>query len=98
MQNRSFKKRYQKSCSIKLPPPLAPNSVWLEITTSTVYKGTLQYEVLKNFMTLYTEPIMIKPLWSEVKFLVREKLKEVMPWTLLYPYIWSSDICFSAVA
>ena len=39
-------------------------------------------------MSLYTETIMIKPLWSGMKLLDGKKLKEVMPWTLLYPYIF----------
>ena len=30
---------------------------------------------------------MIKPLWSGVMLLDGKKFKEVMPWTLLYPYI-----------
>ena len=39
-------------------------------------------------MSLYTETIMIKPLWSGMKLLDGKKLKEVIPWTLLYPYIF----------
>ena len=41
-------------------------------------------------MSLYTEIITIKPLWSGVKLLDGKKLKEVMRWFFLYPFI-----CFS---
>ena len=43
-------------------------------------------------MSLHTETIMIKLLWSGVKLLDGKKLKEVMPWTLLHSYICFSDI------
>ena len=43
-------------------------------------------------VSLYTETIMIKPLQSAVKLLDGKKLKEVVPWTLLDPFMCFSDI------